>query len=124
MRVPRGARRTQKSIINLLDNTGRATRVRTVPLKISPLHPPPRICNLHLQKSLDLEIHCRCFSAVLFDLILDLLPFIERAQSGALNSGDMNKHVLAATAFRLNKSLAFGWIEPLHRASCHCLSPN
>jgi hypothetical protein len=35
----------------------------------------------------------------------DLLPFIERAQSGA-PTGDMNKHVLAATAFRLNKSVA------------------
>jgi hypothetical protein len=29
--------------------------------------------------------------AICFDLILDLLPFIERAQSGALNSGDVNK---------------------------------
>src|SRR5262245_6254362 len=69
--------------------------------------------------SLDLEIHRRCFSAVLFNLILDLLPFIERAQSSALNSGDMDKHVPAATALRLNESVALGWIEPLHRAACH-----
>jgi hypothetical protein len=34
-------------------------------------------------RSLDLEIHRRCFSAVLFDLILDLLPLVERAQSSA-----------------------------------------
>src|SRR5439155_14185281 len=74
-------------------------------------------------RSLDLEIHRRCFSAVLFDLILDLLPFIERAQSGALNSGDMNKHVPAATALRLNEPIPLGRIEPLHRAACHCRSP-
>jgi hypothetical protein len=58
------------------------------------------------------------FSAVFFDLILDLLPFIERAQPGTLNSGDVNKHVPAATALRLNESIAFGRIEPLHSAAC------
>ena len=44
-------------------------------------------------RSLDLEIHRRCFSAVLFDLILDLLPLIERAQSSALDSRDVDKHI-------------------------------
>jgi len=38
-------------------------------------------------RSFDLEIHRGCFSAVLFDLILDVLTFIERGQSSALNSG-------------------------------------
>jgi hypothetical protein len=47
-------------------------------------------------KSLDLEIHCRCFSAVIFDLIFDVLPFIERAQSSALDCGDVDEHVFAA----------------------------
>jgi hypothetical protein len=47
-----------------------------------------RIARKLAERSLDLEIHRGCFSAVLFDLILDLLPFIERPQSGALNSGD------------------------------------
>ena len=42
---------------------------------------------------LNLEIHRRCFPAVLFDLKLDLLPFIERAQSGALDRGDVDEHV-------------------------------
>jgi len=65
-------------------------------------------------RSLDLEIHRRCFSAVLFDLILDLLPFIERTQSSALDCGDVDEHVLAATALRLNESIALGRIEPLH----------
>jgi hypothetical protein len=56
------------------------------------------------------------FSRGSLDLIFDLLPFVERAQSGALDSGDMNKYVPAATALRLNETIALGWIEPLHRA--------
>ena len=46
--------------------------------------------------SLDLKVHCRCFPAVLFDLILYVLPFVERAQSCALDCGDVDEHVLAA----------------------------
>src|SRR5215813_7745600 len=60
---------------------------------------------------LNLEIHRRCFPAVLFDLKLDLLPFIERAQSSALDRGDVDEHVFAAS-LRLDKSIALGWIEP------------
>src|SRR5262249_38154142 len=68
---------------------------------------------------LNLEIHRRCFSpAVLFDLILDLLPFIERAQSSAPDRGDVDEHVFAAS-LRLDKSIALGWIEPLHGAARH-----
>src|SRR5262252_3203495 len=67
---------------------------------------------------LNLEIHRRCFPAVLFDLKLDLLPFIERAQSSALDRGDVNEHVFAAS-LRLDKSIALGWIEPLHGAARH-----
>src|SRR5215467_8732727 len=69
-------------------------------------------------RSLNLEIHRGCFPAVLFDLILDLLPFIERAQSSALNRGDMDEHVFAAS-LRLDKSIALGRIEPLHGAARH-----
>jgi hypothetical protein len=58
-------------------------------------------------RSLDLEINRRCLPAVLFELILDLLPFIKRAQSGALDRGDMHEHVLAAATLRLNESIAF-----------------
>src|SRR5262245_59343051 len=87
-------------------------------------HPPHHStsrsdCRKFASGSLDLEIHGRCFSAVLFDLILDVLPFIERAQPSALNSGDMNEHVPAA-ALRLNESIALRRIEPLHRAARHC----
>src|SRR2546429_7481223 len=74
-------------------------------------------------RSLDLEIHRRCFSAVLFDLILDLLPLVERAQSSTFDCRDVYKHVSAA-ALRLSKSIAFSRIEPFHRAARHCRSPN
>src|SRR5262249_44388528 len=83
-------------------------------------------CAHHLpslvNRSLDLEIHGRCFSAALFDLILDVLAFIERVQSRALDCGDVNEHVFAAT-LRLNESIALIRIEPFHRAARHCRSP-
>ena len=55
--------------------------------------------------SLDLKIRRRCFPAVLFELILDVLPFIEGAQSSALHCRDMDEHILAAR-LRLNESIA------------------
>ena len=93
--------------------------VNTNQIRINPQRSPEPA-----ERSLDLEVHRRCFSAVLFDLILDLLPFIERAQSGSLNSGDMNKHIPAAATLRLNESIALSRIEPLHGAARHCRSPN
>jgi ABC transporter substrate binding protein len=39
------------------------------------------------------EIYRRRFSTVLFDLVLNGLPFVERAQASTLNGRDMNKHV-------------------------------
>src|SRR5215470_6918655 len=74
--------------------------------------------NSRINRSLDLEIHRRCFPAVLFHLILDLLPFIERAQSSLLDRGDMDEHVFAA-CLRLDKSITLGRIEPLHGTTRH-----
>ena len=54
-------------------------------------------------RSFDLEIHRRCFPAVFFDLILDVLPFIECAQSSALDRRDVDEYVFAA-CLRLDKS--------------------
>src|SRR5262249_8837585 len=67
-------------------------------------------------RSLDLEIHRRCFAAVLFDLILDVLPFIERAQSGALDGGHVYEH-LAAARLRLKENIALDRIAPHHHAA-------
>src|SRR6516165_11599710 len=74
-------------------------------------------------RSFDLEIHRRCFAAVFFDLILNLLPLVERAQSSTLDRRDVDEHVPAAP-LRLNESIALGRIEPLYRAARHCPSPN
>src|SRR4029450_7231024 len=52
-------------------------------------------------RSLDLEILRRGFSAVAYDLILDLLAFIERRQPGPLDSRNMHEHILPA-ALRLD----------------------
>src|SRR5262249_32940446 len=48
-------------------------------ISVAVAEPPGRLLNL--------EIHRRCFPAVLFDLILEVLPFIERAQPSALDRG-------------------------------------
>src|SRR5215471_20839462 len=64
---------------------------------------------------LNLEIHRRCFPVVLFDLILEVLPFIERAQSSALDRGDVDEHIFAA-CLRLDKSVALRRIA--YRRSC------
>jgi hypothetical protein len=71
-----------------------------------------------LIRSLDPEIHRRCFPAVLFDLVLKNLPFVERAQAGTLHSRDMNKHVPPATApqARIAGRLTF---QPVGRFRSH-----
>src|SRR6516162_5369523 len=77
--------------------------------------PPRRVTRL--------EFHRRCFSAVVYDFILDLLSLLERAHSTTLDSENVHKHVLAA-ASRLNEPIAFGWIEPFDGAVGHSRSPN
>jgi hypothetical protein len=47
------------------------------------------------------------------------LAFIQRAQPRAFNGGDVHKHVLAATAGRLDESIALRRIESLHSAFSH-----
>jgi hypothetical protein len=43
----------------------------------------------------------------------DDLPFVETVEAGPLNSRDVHKNILAA-ALRLNETIAFGGVEPLH----------
>src|SRR5262249_14063631 len=64
----------------------------------------------------------RRFSAVAYDLELDLLTFIERGQTRPLHSRNVHKHILPA-ALRLDESIAFGRIKPLHSPSRHQSSP-
>ena len=66
----------------------------------------------------------RCaLAAVLNDLVLNILAFIERAQPGPLDRGDVHEHILAA-ALRLDKAVTLGRVEPLHRACSHARSPD
>src|SRR5690348_10020730 len=65
------------------------------------------------------EVHRGRFPAVLLDLELDLLTFIERAQSGALDGGDVHEDIPASTC-GLNETIALLRVEPLHRAARHC----
>ena len=64
------------------------------------------------------EVHRGRFSAVLLDLELDLLTFIERAQSGALDGGDVHEDIPASTC-GLNETIALLRVEPLHRSARH-----
>jgi hypothetical protein len=72
--------------------------------------------------SLDPKILRRRFSAVAYDLELDLLAFIERGQTRPLHSRNVHKHILPA-ALRLDESIAFGRIKPLHSPGRHQSSP-
>src|SRR5215475_588541 len=64
------------------------------------------------------EILRRLLAAVADQLVLDHLTFVERAQAGALDRGDMDEYVFAAV-LRLNESIALGRVEPFHGASSH-----
>jgi len=65
------------------------------------------------------QVYRGCFPAVVLDLKLNVLTFIERAQAGSLDSRDVHEDISAA-ACRLNKAIAFLRVEPLHRAGRHC----
>ena len=65
------------------------------------------------------EVHRGRFSTVLLDLELDLLTFVERAQSGALDGGDVHEDIPASTC-GLDETIALLRVEPLHRAARHC----
>ena len=73
--------------------------------------------------SRDLQIFRRGPATVCHELVFDLLAFIERTQAGALDSGDVNEHILVA-ARRLDEPLALSRIKPLDGALLHRLSPN
>ena len=65
-----------------------------------------------------LEIFSRFLAAIGDNFILNVLAFVERAQPGPLDRGDVHEHILAA-ALRLDKAVTFGRVEPLHSACSH-----
>lgn len=72
--------------------------------------------------SLDLEIAGGFLASIRDYFVFDMLTLIEGAEAGAFDCRDMNEHVLAATS-RLNKTIAFGRIEPLNSTTRHHRSP-
>src|SRR5262245_12601571 len=71
------------------------------------------------RRSLDLEVLRGRLSAILDELILNGLSFVQRAKSGAFNSRDVHKHILPAF-LRLDEAIALRRIEPLNGALRHC----
>src|SRR3954447_306401 len=91
---------------------------RKIAPKLPARHRQLSNCQPSIVGSADLEVFCGFFAAVGGDLVLNDLALIEGTQTRALNSGNVNKYVLAA-ALRLNESISLGGIEPLHRSFSH-----
>src|SRR5579862_8823953 len=85
--------------------------------------PPYSACSgVSVARSLHLEVLRRRFSTVAYDLEFDLLAIIERGQARLLHRGNVYEYI-PASALRLDESIAFGRIEPLHSAGRHRNSP-
>src|SRR5713226_10388632 len=99
-----------------------AVAPRSSSVRVGLMLPPHSVCCYPDTRSLDLKILRRRFSAVAYDLELDLLAVIERGQTRFLHSRNVHKHILPA-ALRLDESIAFGRIKPLHSPGRHQSSP-
>ena len=69
----------------------------------------------------DLEVFRRHLSPVTYEFVLDLLTFIQSAQSGPFDRRDMNEYIFTAIS-RLDESVPFCRVEPFHHAARHCRS--
>src|SRR5690348_9076796 len=68
------------------------------------------------------QVHGGLLSALLLNVVTDLLSLVQAVKSSAVDSRDVNEHVLAAAVW-LNEAKAFGRVEPLHGACRHCVYP-
>src|SRR5690606_13771013 len=59
---------------------------------------------------------------VALDFVGNLLVFVEAAQAGLFNGGDVHEHVLAAVV-GLDEAVALGGVEPFHGAGSHYRPP-
>src|SRR5438067_10868614 len=66
----------------------------------------------------DLEIFRGCLAAVFYEVVLDVLVFVEGGESGALDCRDMDEHVLLSDG-RLDEPITLGRVEPLDGAFVH-----
>src|ERR1700689_425088 len=69
------------------------------------------------------SLHPQIFRALLaaghHDVVGHLGSFGQRRKSRFLERGDMDEHVLVATAIGLDETVTLGRIEPLHCAAWH-----
>jgi hypothetical protein len=72
------------------------------------------------KSALNLQILCRRFTPVRDFLVFDDLSLIETTKTGSLDCRNVDKHIFAA-ALRLNESIPFLRIEPLHSTLGHYL---
>jgi hypothetical protein len=70
----------------------------------------------------DPEIFRGCFSAILHLFIADLGPLIEAAKASSFHSRDVYEYIFAAVV-RLNESVPFSRVEPLHSTCRHVSTP-
>jgi hypothetical protein len=68
--------------------------------------------------TLNPEIFCRSLSLIRRFFVFDSLPFIERGQASPFDRRDVNEDVFAA-ALRLDETVPFSRIEPLHGTLRH-----
>jgi hypothetical protein len=62
---------------------------------------------------LDPKIGRGLFASIVLNLVLDGLSLVERTQPGPLNSRDVDEHIFATAARRLNKPISLCRIEPV-----------
>src|SRR5215467_2665411 len=73
---------------------------------------------MKMSRSAHFEIFRRLLAAVADQLVFDHLTFVERAQTRALDRGDMDEYVFAAV-LRLNEAITLRRVEPFHCAGSH-----
>ena len=81
-----------------------------------------RCGGMQLQSALNLEIVCRRFALVRDLVVFDNLPLIQTAETSLLDRRNVDENVFSAATLRLNKSIPFLRIKPLHSPACHCRS--
>jgi hypothetical protein len=57
------------------------------------------------------------------ELILDFLTFVQRADPGPLQRGNVNEHIFTAVG-RLDESIAFAGVKPLYGTYTHSILHN
>src|SRR4051794_32559639 len=70
----------------------------------------------------NLEVFRGGLAAIFHEVIFDNLILVEGGESGTLDRGDMDEHILVSL-HRLDEPITLGRVEPLDGAFLHRLSP-